>query len=69
MDEHSHKDLGQVRREYSLDRLDDAHLPSDPMLLFGAWMEQARQSDNPDPTAMTLSMWKRMGIPLQGLFS
>ena len=63
MDEQSHKDLGQVRREYSLNRLDDSHLPSDPMLLFGAWMEQARQSDNPDPTAMTLSTVEKDGNP------
>lgn len=63
MDEHSHKDLGQERREYCLNRLDDAHLPSDPMLLFGAWMERARQSDNPDPTAMTLSTVEKDGNP------
>ncbi len=55
MDEHSNNKLGQVRREYSLDQLDESQLPSDPMVLFGAWMERARQSANPDPTAMTLS--------------
>ncbi|TFH27849.1 MAG: pyridoxamine 5'-phosphate oxidase [Bacteroidia bacterium] len=63
MDENSDKDLGQVRREYSLDRMDDAQLPSDPMLLFGAWMEQARQSENLDPTAMTLSTVEEDGNP------
>ena len=55
MDDNSDMGLEQVRREYSLERLDAARLPSDPMVLFGAWMEQARQSQNPDPTAMTLS--------------
>lgn len=63
MDDHSHKDLGLVRREYGLDRLDEAQLPSDPMLLFGAWMEQARKSGNPDPTAMTLSTADQDGNP------
>jgi pyridoxamine 5'-phosphate oxidase len=63
MDENSDKGLGQVRREYSLDRMDDAKLPSDPMVLFEAWMEQARQSENPDPTAMTLSTVEEDGNP------
>jgi len=63
MDDNSDKGLGQVRREYSLDQLDDAQLPSDPMLLFEAWMEQARQSRNPDPTAMTLSTVEEDGNP------
>lgn len=63
MEEHSHRDLGQERREYSLKRLDDAQLPSDPMVLFGAWMEQASKSGNPDPTAMTLSTVDEDGNP------
>ena len=63
MDEHSNNKLGQVRREYSLDQLDESQLPSDPMVLFGAWMERARQSANPDPTAMTLSTVEGNGQP------
>ena len=63
MDENSHNDLEQVRREYSLDQLDESILPSDPMVLFGAWMERARQSENPDPTAMTLSTVESNGQP------
>lgn len=63
MDEKSDKGLEHVRREYSLDRMDDGQLPSDPMVLFEAWMEQARQSENPDPTAMTLSTVEEDGNP------
>lgn len=63
MGDHSHKDLGQVRREYSLDRLDESRLPSDPMPLFQTWMEEARLTKNPDPTAMTLSTVKKSGFP------
>ena len=63
MDESSHKDLRKVRREYRLDRLDEGQLPSEPMALFGSWMEEARQSGNPDPTAMTLSTVDKDGFP------
>ena len=63
MDEGSQKDLGKVRREYNLNRLDEDQLPSEPMVLFGAWMEEARQSRNPDPTAMTLSTVDKDGNP------
>jgi pyridoxamine 5'-phosphate oxidase len=54
MDENSHNNLNQ---------LNESQLPSDPMVLFGAWMERARQSENPDPTAMTLSTVERSGNP------
>lgn len=63
MDDPNHKDLGQVRREYSLDRLEDAQLPSDPMELFRTWLEQAQKSVNPDPTAMSLSTADPDGNP------
>jgi pyridoxamine 5'-phosphate oxidase len=63
MAKHPHKDLGQVRREYSLDRLDEARLPSDPMLLFKSWIEKARLTENPEPTAMTLTTVKENGFP------
>jgi len=51
----SHKNLGKVRREYTLDTLDESLLPGDPMILFESWLDQARKSGNPDPTAMTLT--------------
>lgn len=63
MGKNSQKDFGQVRREYKLDRLDEDGLPSEPMQLFQAWLKKARETANPDPTAMTLSTLKRDGFP------
>jgi pyridoxamine 5'-phosphate oxidase len=57
------RELGNKRREYSRDRLDDSLLPKDPLTLFAAWLEQALESGNPDPTAMTLCTVERNGQP------
>ncbi|MCP4313456.1 MAG: pyridoxamine 5'-phosphate oxidase [Bacteroidetes bacterium] len=57
------RDLGDKRREYGWDRLEKSDLPKDPMELFSDWLEQALQSRNPDPTAMTLSTVERNGQP------
>ena len=57
------RDLGEERREYSGERLDESKLPGDPLVLFSAWLEQALDSENPDPTAMTLSTIARKGQP------
>ena len=63
MADRNHKDLGDVRREYERDRLDASQLPSHPMILFQAWVEEATRSDDPDPTAMTLSTVDESGSP------
>jgi pyridoxamine 5'-phosphate oxidase len=57
------RDLGTERRDYSWDRLDESKLPADPLVLFADWLEQAMASENPDPTAMTLSTVERNGQP------
>jgi len=57
------RDLENERREYTWDRLDESKLPTDPIELFATWLEQAMDSDNPDPTAMTLSTVERNGQP------
>lgn len=57
------RDLGNERREYVWDKIDESMLPVDPMELFSAWLEQALESENPDPTAMTLSTVERNGQP------
>jgi pyridoxamine 5'-phosphate oxidase len=57
------RELDQVRREYSLDQLDESNLPADPILLFRKWMEAATTSGNSDPTAMTLSTVDQKGAP------
>ncbi len=57
------KDLRSERREYTWDNLDESNLPGDPMILFSTWLAQALESENPDPTAMTLSTVERNGQP------
>ncbi len=57
------KELGPIRREYSLAHLDESSLPDNPLELFSAWLDQAQSSNNPDPTAMTLSTVERHGQP------
>ena len=57
------QDLGNIRREYSRHQLDGANMPSDPMELFVAWLEQAKGSGITDPTAMTLSTVDGKGNP------
>lgn len=57
------RDLGDERREYGWDKLQRAELPGDPMELFSHWLDHALKSNNPDPTAMTLSTVERNGQP------
>ncbi len=57
------KELGPIRREYSLAHLDESSLPANPLELFSAWLDQAQSSNNLDPTAMTLSTVERHGQP------
>ena len=57
------KDLGHIRSEYSLNKLEEGKLPVDPITLFNQWLDDARNSVNPEPTAMTLSTLERNGQP------
>lgn len=52
-----------MRREYRMDQLKEARLPADPMQLFQSWLEEARKTANPDPTAMALSTLNKKGFP------
>jgi pyridoxamine 5'-phosphate oxidase len=63
MEGKTHKDLGQLRREYRLGRLEESQLPDDPMILLDAWMEQALKTASHDPSAMTLSTVDEQGNP------
>jgi pyridoxamine 5'-phosphate oxidase len=56
-------ELGDVRREYSWEQLDESKLPDDPFGLFALWMDDARSSGTIDPTAMTLSTVDGDGFP------
>ena len=63
MNANRHMDLGGIRREYRLERLEESQLPEDPMILFHQWLDQARKSEHPEPTAMTLSTVDQQGNP------
>jgi len=49
------KDISGIRREYLLGELNEENALADPFELFKLWMALAVDSDNPEPTAMTLS--------------
>jgi pyridoxamine 5'-phosphate oxidase len=57
------RDLGDERREYAWSKMEKSSLPDRPMELFSHWLEQALQSGNRDPTAMTLSTVDMNGQP------
>jgi len=63
MGDFTDRDFGEERRDYTNDILDESQLPADPMELFARWLEEALDSENPDPTAMTLSTIERNGSP------
>lgn len=63
MNEGEKKELGQIRREYRKDQLDETILPDDPLDLLASWLDQAQTSGIADPTAMTLSTVDREGQP------
>jgi len=63
MKKRSSSELDQVRREYNHKQLDESTMPSNPMELLRAWLEEATGSGNPDPTAMTLSTVDQDGAP------
>jgi pyridoxamine 5'-phosphate oxidase len=63
MSDRNHKELDGIRREYAFDQLDESSITADPLLLLAGWLEDARQSNTPDPTAMTLSTVDANGSP------
>jgi pyridoxamine 5'-phosphate oxidase len=54
--------LGDIRREYAGEPLDEAHAHADPFTQFSTWFEQARATEQ-DPTAMSLATATREGRP------
>lgn len=49
------KNLADFRKEYSLDKLEEEHLPENPLWLFDQWLEDAINKGLPEPNAMTLA--------------
>lgn len=58
-------DLSDIRREYLKDGLSRKHLPDDPYCLFAKWMEQAKNAELVDPTAMCVATVDEQGQPWQ----
>ena len=54
--------LGDIRRDYAGELLDEAHAHADPFTQFSTWFEQVRASEQ-DPTAMALATATRDGRP------
>lgn len=63
MNKDCRKDLKHIRREYEKEKLEESHLPENPLELFTSWLEQAQSSGHTDPTAMTLSTVEHNGQP------
>jgi pyridoxamine 5'-phosphate oxidase len=55
--------LESLRKEYSLEMLDEKQVDRDPMKQFQAWMEEAIRAQALEPTAMTLSTVGATGRP------
>ena len=55
--------LADMRREYALKTLDESAVLSDPLAQFAAWMQEAIDSQVPEPTAMTLATVGEDGRP------
>lgn len=57
------RSLSELRREYSLARLDAADVAPDPFSQFGQWLRQALDANLPDPTSMSLATVSTDGRP------
>ena len=58
-------DLSDIRREYTQGGLRRANLPANPMDLFEQWMQQAKDAQLSDPTAMCVATVDEDGQPFQ----
>ncbi|MDO6775255.1 pyridoxamine 5'-phosphate oxidase [Shewanella sp. 3_MG-2023] len=58
-------DLTDIRREYTQGGLRRNDLPANPMTLFETWIEQAKDAQLTDPTAMCVATVDEDGQPFQ----
>ncbi len=56
-------DLAALRLEYASGELDESTVPSNPLILFSNWMEQALAAGLREPTAMSLATVDSGGAP------
>ena len=57
--------LKDLRRQYTLDTLNEDSLTEQPLDLFNQWLNEAIKADIPDPTAMTVATVDQRGQPAQ----
>jgi pyridoxamine 5'-phosphate oxidase len=55
--------IADLRRDYTLARLDEASVSPDPLIEFGRWFEEALKAEARDPNAMTLATANAEGVP------
>ena len=55
--------IADLRRDYTLARLDEASVSHDPLIEFGRWFEEALKAEARDPNAMTLATANAEGVP------
>lgn len=56
-------EIQKLRREYSLNSLDEKDVDANPLSQFGKWFEEAIHSEVPEPNAMTLATSDKNGEP------
>lgn len=59
--------IADIRRSYTMDRLDLDKLNADPFLQFEDWLKDAVAAELPDPTAMCVATVDASGQPSQRL--
>ena len=59
--------IADIRRSYSMDKLDLDKLNADPFLQFESWLKDAVAAELPDPTAMCVATVDASGQPSQRL--
>lgn len=57
------RDLSNIRKDFTKEKLDEAQLSLHPVLQFKLWLNEAIEAKEPEPTAMTLSTVSPSGIP------
>lgn len=57
------KSISQLRDAYEAPPLVEANAPTDPFMLFEAWLKLATESDTPEPNAMCLATVDASGQP------
>lgn len=62
-DDQAVPDLRGIRRDYDWGTLDDADLPSSPLVALAEWVDQAVERGLPEPGAMVLSTATATGVP------